>query len=382
MKDYRFKLMLISLLLFTFSAGNNAFSQNSTSTKQLEPVSPVGSGITEMKPPQGNLPPLPGGHPDGGLPPLQGGHPDGGLPPKGEMPNFPVEPPYNTSGIKTKFMDVVYGSISKTQTLDVYIPNTGKAPYPVILLIHGGGFMVGSSKGGHESEIINEGNKRGFAVVSINYRKSGEARFPRAINDAKAAVRFVRANASKYGFNPNKIVAWGGSAGGNLVAMLGTTSNVDYLDGDNKENSSYSSAVQAVVDWFGPCDFMLYDKQFEELGVVTPFGSVFSETSPESLYLGQNPAKDEAFTEKANPMTYIPTMNEKDAPSFLIQHGTGDLNIPYTQSVNFAKSLTTKLGSEKVTIELLKNARHGDPAFSTPENFNKVFGFIENALNK
>jgi len=351
------KMLAAVILSISFSFVVNA--QTTNAIPQLKPVTENGSGIIEFP----------------GPPPSAINKPE-------KDATLPVEIVPNLDYIKNKYLDVAYGSVSPTQTLDIYLPNESKGPFPVIVDIHGGAFLLKAmtSKGSHELEIVDAGVKRGYAVISINYRLSGEARFPRAVNDAKAAIRFVRANAQKYNFNPNKIVAWGGSAGGNLVALLGTTENVKNLDGDNTENLQYSSAVQAVVDWFGPCDFLKYDDQFKASGKHTPFGSVFDNNSGETLYIGQSLIKDKAFTEKANPETYIPTMNVKKAPFFIIQHGTDDLNIPTQQSINLAKKLKTKLGNKQVYLELLKGAHHGDPAFSTQSNFNKVFNLLDKAL--
>jgi acetyl esterase/lipase len=327
---------------------------------QLEPVSPKGSGIYDFPGPP--------------MPPM--GSKGKGAP----MMDKRVAP--NLDYIKTKFMDVKYGSVSPTQTCDIYLPNDVKTPVPVIIDIHGGAFMLKkiTSKDINELEVVNAGVKHGYAVVSMNYRLSGEARFPRAVNDVKAVVRFIRANAKKYNIDPDKVIAWGGSAGGNLSALLGTTGDVKNLDGDNKENMDYPSNVQAVVDWFGPCDFLKYDDQFKASGKVTPFGSVFSPTSGETLYIGQDLRKDKKFTELANPETYIANMDKATAPYFIIQHGTDDLNIPTIQSVNLANKLKAKLGADKVYLELIPGAHHGDPAFSKPDNFEKVFKLLKEHL--
>jgi acetyl esterase/lipase len=359
---------LILCLLASGAFFLTAPAQNNVA--QLEPVSPTGSGITDFPGPP--MPPM-------GSKDLKKGK----KPMMGPGPGMERKAP-DLSYIKTKYMDVKYGSVSPTQTCDIYLPNDAKGPTPVIVDIHGGAFMLKAitSKDIPELEVVNAGIKHGYAVISINYRLSGEARFPRAINDAKAVIRFIRANAQKYHINPNKIVSWGGSAGGNLSALLGTSGNVRNLDGDNKENLEYSSSVQAVVDWFGPCDFLKYDAQFKKSGKVTPFGSVFSPTSGETLYIGQKLTKDTKFTELANPETYIPTMNKANAPYFIIQHGTDDLNIPTVQSVNLANKLKAKLGKDKVYLELIPGAHHGDPAFSTQSNFEKVFKLLDAHLNK
>jgi acetyl esterase/lipase len=342
------------LCLLAFAAMFISASAQSSVT-QLKPVTPKGSGIYEF-PGKPVLPKGPDGKP---------------------MKIVPKQAP-NMDYVNQKFFDVKYGSVSPTQTCDIYLPNDAKGPVPVIIDIHGGAFMLKfiTSRDANEVEVANAGVKHGYAVVCINYRLSGEARFPRAVNDAKAVVRFVRANAKKYNFDPNKVIAWGGSAGGNLAALLGTSGNVKNLDGDNKENLEYPSNVQAVVDRFGPCDFLKYDAQFNASGKKTPFGSVFSPMSGETLYIGQPLKKDKKFTELANPETYIPTMDKATAPFFVIQHGKEDLNIPTVQSVNLATKLKAKLGDNMVYLELIPGAHHGDPAFSTEANFDKVFKLL------
>jgi len=285
----------------------------------------------------------------------------------------------DTSSIENQFIDIAYGSLSSTQTLNIYLPNEGEGPFPVIVAIHGGAFKMGSATGGDVSAML-EGVNRGYAVVSINYRLSDEAIFPAAVNDCKAAIRFIKANAEKYNLNVEKIAVWGDSAGGNLASMVGTTASVDSLNGENTENLEYSSEVQAVVDWFGPLDFLMMDEQFEASGITPVFGKTSSETSPESQYIGQLITNDPELTQSANPNTYIETMNVENAPKFLIQHGTADGNVPSQQSVDFAARLSEALGSDNVVIDLLEGAGHGTSEFTTQENLDKVFAFLDTVL--
>lgn len=123
--------------------------------------------------------------------------------------------------------DVAYAELSEAQKLDLYVPETGEAPYPLVIYIHGGAFMMGDKamSANELDPLINAG----FAVASLNYRLSGEALFPAQVHDVKAAVRWLRANAETYGIDPDNFAAWGASAGGNLVAMLGTTGDVEEL---------------------------------------------------------------------------------------------------------------------------------------------------------
>lgn len=287
----------------------------------------------------------------------------------------------DTSAVKTQFTDIAYGTVSGSQTLNIYLPDEGEGPFPVIVAIHGGAFKMGSATGGDVAAML-QGVNHGYAVVSINYRLSGEATFPAAVNDCKAAIRFIKANASAYNLDAERIAVWGDSAGGNLAAMVGTTGNVTTLNGDNQENLDYSSAVQAVVDWFGPLNFLEMDAQFGASGITPAMGATSSETSPESQYIGQLITNDPELTQQANPATYISTMAKETAPAFLIQHGTADGHVPVQQSLDFADVLTSALGEDKVTLVLLEGAGHGTSEFTTQENLEMVFAFLDQVLKQ
>ena len=139
-------------------------------------------------------------------------------------------------------------------------------------------------------------------------------------------------------------------------------------------NASQSSRVQAVVDWFGPINFLTMDAQFAASGID---GEVHNTpNSPESKLMGQLITKIPNKVKAANPETYITS----DDPAFFIQHGTADTNIPTQQSVNLAAKLQKAIGSSKVTMEKLNGARHGDPAFSTTANVAKVLDFLDQYL--
>lgn len=279
----------------------------------------------------------------------------------------------NTDAIKRKWLNIAYASVSKAQQLDIYLPNEGDGPFPVIISIHGGAFMFGDKADGQLNPML-EGLQRGYAVVSINYRLSGEALFPKNIQDVKAAIRWVRANASTYKINPEKVAIWGGSAGGNLAALAGTSGDVKELEDLSLGNPNQSSRVQAVVDWFGPTNFLLMDEQLKATGNGKPDHS--EANSPESKLMGQKITEIPEKVQLANPETYI----SKDDPPFFIEHGTKDQIVPTQQSENFAAKLTSILGKEKVSIHLLQGAKHGDPQFETKENLDRVFQFLDAIL--
>jgi acetyl esterase/lipase len=280
----------------------------------------------------------------------------------------------NTENIKRKWLDVPYALQSKSQKLDIYLPNEGEGPFPVILSIHGGAFKMGDKADGQLKPML-EGLKHGYAVISVNYRLSQEAIYPAQIFDLKAAIRWIRSNAGVYKLNPDKIAAWGGSAGGNLSAMLGTSGNVKELEDLSMGNAEKSSRVQAVVDWFGPTDFLKMDEQLKEGKVNNPQTHSIPD-SPESELIGKSLTLAPELVKRANPETYI----SADDPPFFIQHGRLDHLVPYQQSVNLASKLSEVLGKDKVMFEVLKNDDHGGPGFTTPENIQKVFSFLDKIL--
>ncbi len=277
------------------------------------------------------------------------------------------------ASVAPTYQDLAYATLSSAQKLDLYVPTTGSGPFPVVIMIHGGGFMFGDKSDGAGLTGVDQLLAAGYAVASINYRLSGEAQYPAQINDAKASVRFLRANAAKYNLNPDKFGAWGASAGGNLVSLLGTTCGVAELEGPELGNADQSSCVQAVVDWFGPIDFLKMQAQFAGTSCSSTTDSA---NSPESKLMG---APIQTIPEKvalSNPMNYI---TAEDAP-FFIENGTADCNIPPVQNKNLAEALSQVIGAEKVTYVSLEGAGHGGAQFETAENLKLVIGFLDQYL--
>lgn len=279
----------------------------------------------------------------------------------------------NFSSVDPSYKDLAYATISETQKLDLYIPTTGNGPFPVVIMIHGGGFMFGDKADGAGLTGVDQLLAAGYAVASINYRLSGEAQYPAQIYDAKAAVRFLRTNAAKYNLNPDKFGAWGASAGGNLVSLVGTTCGVAELEGGELGNTDQSSCVQAVVDWFGPIDFLKMQEQFSGTNCSSTTNDA---SSPESKLVG---AAIQTVPEKValtNPMNYI---TADDVP-FFIENGTADCNIPPVQNKNLADALSAVIGADKVTYVSLEGAGHGGAQFETEENLKLVIGFLDKYL--
>jgi acetyl esterase/lipase len=311
------------------------------------------------------------------LPSFSPGHPQGPLPNGPDFGQPPGPPPLmDTSIYKRKWLDIPYASQSTNQRLDIYLPDEGEGPFPVIAVIHGGAFMMGDKRDVQQLPML-EGLKRGYAVVCIEYRLSGEAIFPAQIQDCKAAIRFIRGNAEKYGFDPRRIAAWGGSAGGHLSSLVGTSAGVKDLEDLSMGFPAAECSVQAVVDWYGPSeDFLKMDEELKASGCGVPDHS--APESPESMLLGRLITEVPELVRKASPMTYV----SAKTPPFLIQHGLQDQFVPAQQSIHFAEAIEKAAGKERVILELLPGVYHADPAFETPENTSRVLDFIDSVLKK
>jgi len=265
-----------------------------------------------------------------------------------------------------------YATISDAQTLDLYVP-AGEGPFPLVIIIHGGGFMSGDKAGSNERAraqfLLNEG----YAAASINYRLSDESIYPAQIHDAKTAVRFLRANAEKYSLDPVHFGAWGASAGGTIAALLGTTCGVAELEDAELGNAEQSSCVIAVVDWFGLVDFLKMEEQFDGTDCLGGFNNA---DSAESLLVGAPLQTVPELVAKTNPINYI----SADDAAFFIQHGSNDCRVPPVQSQRLAEALTDVIGGEKVIYDQIDGAGHGGQPFRTDENFHKVISFFDSYL--
>lgn len=272
-----------------------------------------------------------------------------------------------------KETDIPYADLSESQKLDIYWPDKFDGPYPVIISIHGGGYCTGD-KVGSDALVAWEGLKRGYAVVSINYRLSTEATFPAQINDVKAAIRFIKAHAAEYDLNPDKIAVWGASAGGTLSALAGATADVKELSDPSLGNSDQSERVQAVVDWCGPMNLLTMDEQYEKSGINGYPTDI--PTSYGSKYLGRLVTDIPELARLSDPETYI----TPDDPPVFIQHGAMDDWVPVQQSIEYAAKLKAVLGEDKVYLEIMPGVAHGGAAFNNQDNVNKVLDFLDKHL--
>lgn len=249
-------------------------------------------------------------------------------------------------------LNLPYAGESNTQKLDIYLPKQGEKPYPVVLRIHGD-TRKGVDKRSRIAAYANPLLKKGYAVVSIDYRYSSEAIYTARVYDAKAAVRYIKAEADTFELDPHRIIAWGDSTGGTLAALLAVSGDVKALEDLSLGNPDQSSRIYGAVVWFGVFDLLKVEDRDSKKGQLVKSVS--------------------ELTAVLNPETYITV----DDPPFLIQHGTDDTRVPVEQPIHFAGALENILGSEMVSLDLLDGAGHGGAVFFLPENMEKVITFLD-----
>lgn len=244
--------------------------------------------------------------------------------------------------------NITYGRGGDTElTLDLARPD-GDGPFPAIVFIHGGGWYQGSRQA-YRAQIV-EAARRGYVAATISYRlmqfdeakketTTASPNFPAQIHDAKAAIRWLRANADKYGVDPNRIGVTGGSAGGHLSLLIGLTDADDDLEGDGG-NPEQSSRVQAVVNDFGPTDMAAC---YETSSVAWLF----------RLFMGGTPDEAAETYKAASPVTYV----SADDPPVLTLHGDQDALVPVAQATILNEKM--KAAGASHTLMIFEGQGHG-----------------------
>jgi len=271
------------------------------------------------------------------------------------------------SSTTRSWTNVSYSTVSTTCKLDIFLPSTGEVPFPVVIWIHGGAFKMGSKSNPQSLSAL---NTAGFAVVSIDYRLSTEAKWPAQLNDLKACVKFLKTNAATYSLNPDKMASWGASAGAHLSCMMGAALASDP-----------ATRIQATVSWFPPMHFYYMDADIALAGTSRCTGANGDASSPESTLLGVTVSQNEAACYAASPISFVDTMNiATPLPNFLLMHGGKDCNIGANQSVRFNTAITNRFGSGKSQYIFLANGTHGGGDFTLASTETTVINFLKAQL--
>lgn len=252
----------------------------------------------------------------------------------------------------------------KKHLLDIYLPANVSEKVPLIIFIHGGGWLSNDKYAdmGYMKETISEILKSGYALASIDYRFSTQAVFPAQMLDCNAAISFLVDNADKYGLDTERIIVMGFSAGGHLASMVGLAKNneVDafFIPGSNTDFS-----IRGVVDFYGPADLTL-------------FPGANDAKSPEGILIGAAPLDRPDLAKVASPVSYV----DENDPPFLIIHGEKDDLVSPRQSHLLSSWLKVKGVPNELII--VKGAPHFGPMFDVEEIRMKVMAFCENIWNE
>jgi len=251
--------------------------------------------------------------------------------------------------------------------LNVILPADAAEPIPTVVRIHGGAWWAYCKDDVHIAHHLVDS---GFALVTINYRYSRQAPFPAQLEDCKAAVRWMRANAARYGLATDALGVCGDSAGGHLACMLGLTGQERQFDvGGNLE---FSSAVQAVMAWYPPTDLLNWRKHFGQCGISDEqANSVLQCMLP---LLGGSVEQRPGEALLASPLTHV----HAGVPPFLLVHGKADNVVPYPQSLELADAIRRAGG--RADVHLVEGAGHGGPLFDTVEQSQLIAGFFRRHL--
>ncbi len=278
-----------------------------------------------------------------------------------------------------KVLDIFYCDEHPNQVLDLYYPEVSDPAkkYPLVIHVHGGAFANGDQRDTQLLPMLTA-LKRGYAVASVQYRRSREALFPAQLYDVKAAVRYLRAHAQELRLDPNRFASWGASSGGWLASMLGLTPDVRAFENMDQGNDGLSSAVQAVIDWCGPCGgFLEMDKAFERSGIGEPGHS--SADSPESRFLGRQLTEIPELVRLATPAVYA----NPDMPPVYILHGDADQVVPVEQSILFKNAIVKAAGEDKVQLHIVEGKpHHGDPWFNEPWVAEEALDFLDQVFHR
>lgn len=267
----------------------------------------------------------------------------------------PVRPPPTLPAAVTIHHDLVYAQVDgRDLRLDLYLPTETAGPWPVVVWIHGGGWSRGSKDPCPAVPLT----RYGYAVASVSYRLAPEFTWPAQVQDCRAAVRFLRANAERLGLDGGRIGAWGISAGGHLAALLGAMGD-DAPLGLTGGNQTLSSRVQAVCDWCGPT--LLAE-------LPDPPGWP---TNPAVLLLGGPVADNQDKAAQACPITHA----SRDDPPLLIMHGDADDIVPLSHSQALHEAM--RAAGAQSQLEVLPGTRHGTGAFTRPQATERVRRFFD-----
>jgi acetyl esterase/lipase len=260
--------------------------------------------------------------------------------------------------------DVIYATVDgKALALDIYMPAGVQQP-PLLVWVHGGRWQNGT-----KADVPLQFVQNGIATASVDFRQSTEARFPAQVHDIKAAIRFLRANAATYGYRGDRIAIGGTSSGGHLAAIVGVTNGHRQLEGTVGSHLKESSAVQAILDYYGASNLTTI------LAQSTPYGVGVREPALK-LLLGGLPDAVKPLAELGSPVRHV----DKSDPPLLLLHGDQDPQMPINQAHEL-EGAYEEAGLD-VYFDVVHGAPHGGPMFFAPAHLDRTLAFLRRTIGR
>lgn len=284
------------------------------------------------------------------------------------------DPPADADFVQRQYRDIAYAEGSDRRMLDIYLPNEGEGPYPVIVDIYGGGWYFGK-RSSYKMNLALELLKRGYAVVSLDYSLSKQAKYPTQIYEIKSAIRYIKNHAQTYQLDAGRVALLGESAGAHLGAITATSHGAGVFE-DVPFGEAGDASVNAVIALYCPCALQDTANQFHVLNLATWIPEGGRADSPEGVLLGSRIDRIPELVRLADPGTFVTAQ----APAFLFFHGNDDRVVPYLQSMNFATQLTAAIGSDQVEFHLIPGAGHNQAHFMKEENYEIMAEFLKKHL--
>ena len=274
-----------------------------------------------------------------------------------------------TSDIRRKFINCPYGE-EPSQALDIYLPNEGAGPFPIVFFAHGGAWS-GGDKGDVQVVPFMPGVKRGYAVISLNYRLIPGVRYPDNLFDIKAALRWVERNAETYLLDSKRAALCGASAGAHLALMAAFTQGQAAFD-----SAPFAPAcrILAVVSQFGPTDFQKFHHHYDQSGY--PRAQAPGIHNSLDVMIGVKAETLPNFARYYNPIDNV----HPGVPPVLLQQGRYDPIVPYQQAVELYEKIITVAGEGKAELDINEDFLHADPGYAGSESVERVFGFLDKYL--
>jgi len=266
--------------------------------------------------------------------------------------------------------DIPYSNKYAADKMDLYIPENAVKPMPLIVYIHGGGLIKGD-KSRHMRAIL-QGLQYGYAVAGIGYRLGNECEYPEMLKDCTTAVRFLKANAGKYGFDPQRMVVWGETHGAFLACMIGVYGGTGKYDDLSDGYDHYDSRVSGIIDYWSFTNFQDLLQVFKERSVNDPEPLA----AFEKLFRASGQELEDKVASLGNPLNDI----DGDEPPFYVLHSELDITIPREHSIRWYTAL--KEAGDDVTLEIVPNTEHSLPNYQRAEQIEGTFNFLHRILDR